>query len=480
MNPSQTPSMAVLLVDDEPGILIGSQSILESAGIQPVEILEDSRRVIPFLEETAVSVLVLDLAMPYLSGMQLLPDIRQQFPHVTILVMTASQEVETAVACMKEGVFDYLVKPVEEERLVSTVKKALEIQSLRQQVRTLKESLLSDQAAYSSAFEAIVTRSHRMQAIFKYVTATAVSSEPVLITGETGVGKELFAHAVHRASGRRGMLVTVDVAGLDDTVFTDTLFGHTKGAYTGADQPREGLIAQARGGTLFLDEIGDLSESSQVKLLRLLQNRHYYPLGADLPRKTDARIVLATNRELKSRIALGKFRADLYYRLAVHAIVVPPLRARREDIPLLTTRFLEEAAQSMGKPTPTPPKELFSLLMSYDFPGNIRELRALVFDAVAQHESRMISIQSFYKIIDRSQVASDSETMAVLHDESHSVTCSTIQYSGSCPTLKEGERSLIQEALRRANGNQRVAATLLGISRQALNRRLTSLSSRSS
>lgn len=472
MNSSEPLPISVLLVDDEPEILLGASSIIKSAGIQPVVTLQDSRRVLPLLETTAVSILILDLFMPHLSGMELLPNIRRKYPNITIIVITASLEVETAVVCMKEGVFDYLVKPVEEERLISSVKKEMDVQSLRQHVCTLKQSLLAGQTTFGSTFDTIITRCKKMQAIFRYVTATAVTNEPILITGETGVGKELFAHAVHKISERQGQFITINVAGLDDIVFTDTLFGHRKGAYTGADLPREDLIAQAKGGTLFLDEIGDLSESAQVKLLRLLQEREYYPLGSDLPRKTDARIVLATNRDLGKRIADGMFRADLYYRLAVHEITIPPLRERKEDIPLLATHFLAQAARSMDKPTPTPPVELFSLLMGYDFPGNIRELRGVVFDAVAQHESRMISMQSFRKIIDHSRVATTSATITVSEDNKKALTSPMIQYTEKCPTLKEAEWSVIHEALRRANNNQGVAAILLGISRQALNRRL--------
>jgi two-component system, NtrC family, response regulator HydG len=416
--------------------------------------------------------------MPHMSGMQFLPEIRRRFPDITVLVMTASQELDTAVACMKEGAFDYLVKPVDEDRLVSSVKKALEIQSLRQQVNTLKQTFLNSQPMHGSAFAPIITNCEKMHALFRYVTATAVTNEPILVSGETGVGKELFSQAVHEASGRKGRFITINAAGLDDTVFTDTLFGHKKGAYTGAEKSREGLIAQAGGGTLFLDEIGDLSETSQVKLLRLLQERHYYPLGSDVPRKTDARIVLATNKDLKKRIAKGLFRADLYYRLAVHEIVVPPLRDRMEDIPLLTTHFLEEAAQVMGKPSPTPPKELFSLLKAHTFPGNIRELRALVFDAVAQHESRMISMNPFRKVINQTRSSSTTEEEINLTGETNPNAAPIIQYPGNCPTLKESEASVIQEALRRTDGNQGVAASLLGISRQALNRRLARMFTR--
>jgi two-component system, NtrC family, response regulator HydG len=472
MNHRNSSPIPVLLVDDEPDILIGAQSILESAGVQPVETLQDSRDVIQFLEKSSVSVLVLDLYMPHLSGLQLLPIIRKQFPEITIIVMTASQELDTAIACMKDGVFDYLLKPVDEDNLVSSIKKALEIQSLRKQVSTLKQTLLNHHPLHGTAFKPIITDSKIMQALFKYVTATAVTSEPILITGETGVGKELFAKAVHEASGRKGGFITINAAGLDDTVFTDTLFGHKKGAYTGAEKSREGMIAMAQGGTLFLDEIGDLSETSQVKLLRLLQERQYYPLGSDLPRKTDARIILATNKDLQKRIAQGFFRADLYYRLAVHEIVIPPLRDRIEDVPLLTIHFLEEAARSMGKPSPTPPKELFSLLKTHQFPGNIRELRAIIFDAVAQHESRMISMKPFRKMVNTSKTSLESDSGTLTLGEEKANNQANVLYPGRCPTLKESENSVIREALRRSDDNQGVAASLLGISRQALNRRL--------
>ncbi|MBF0173826.1 MAG: sigma-54-dependent Fis family transcriptional regulator [Magnetococcales bacterium] len=471
MNPSITQPVTVLLVDDEQGILLGAQSILVSAGIMHVEILEDSRRLIPFLESTEVSILILDLFMPNVSGTELLPEIRRRFPDIAIIIMTASMEVETAVACMKEGIFDYLVKPVEMDRLLSIVKKALELTSMRMEVLALKRSLLSPQSASGEIFKEIVTQSRKMEALFQYMTATSVTNEPILILGETGVGKEMIANAIHELSGRQGKFVTINVAGLDDTVFTDTLFGHKKGSFTGAVQAREGIIAKARNGTLFLDEIGDLSELSQVKLLRVLQEHEYYPMGSDLPIRTNARIILATNLDLKKKITQGKFRADLYYRLSVHEIEIPPLRDRKEDIVLLTNHFLELASRAMGKPVPTPPKELFSLLMTYHFPGNIRELRAMVFDAVAQHGSRMISMKHFRKLIDRSRGNNPSNEDALQNDQ-ETPSFKKVLFPGECPTLKDAEWYLIQEALRRSNNNQNLAANLLGISRQALNHRL--------
>jgi PAS domain S-box-containing protein len=222
-------------------------------------------------------------------------------------------------------------------------------EALQMEMVSLKNRLLTDQLEHEEAFSAIVTRSKQMRAIFQYVEVIAGSEQPVLITGDTGVGKELFARAIHTVSSRKGDFVAVNVAGLDDMMFSDTLFGHRKGAYTGADQSRGGLIARASGGTLFLDEIGDLSESSQVKLLRLLQERTYYTLGSDVLQETDARIVVATNQNIKDLISKGRFREDLYYRLGAHQIHIPPLRERKDDIPLLLQYFLEEAASVVSR-----------------------------------------------------------------------------------------------------------------------------------
>ncbi len=238
-----------------------------------------------------------------------------------------------------------------------------------------------------------------MRSTFKYIESIAVTSQPVLITGKTGVGKELIARTIHRLSGRKGTLAAVNVTGLDDTTFSDTLFDHKRGAFTGADRVRAGLIEKAANGTLFLDETGDLHPTSQVKLLRLLQEREYYPLGADVPRPSNARIVVATNRDLLALQASGTFRADLYYRLLLHRINVPPLRERRDDIPLLVEFFLQRAADELGKTKPTPPPELFILLALYDFPGNIRELQTMIFDAVSRHESWKLSLTGFKEII---------------------------------------------------------------------------------
>jgi transcriptional regulator with PAS, ATPase and Fis domain len=300
------------------------------------------------------------------------------------------------------------------------------------------------------------------------VEAICLSQQPVLVTGETGTGKELIAKAIHTLSRPDGEYVAVNVAGLDDNVFSDSLFGHKRGAYTGAERPREGLIATAAGGTLFLDEIGDLGESAQVKLLRLLQDGKYYPLGSDQPRSSSARVIVATNCDITQLARQGKFRKDLFYRLRGHHIHIPPLRERKDDLPLLVNYFLEKSAQALQKPTPTPPVALYSLLKNYSFPGNVRELEAMIHDAVTRHQSGMLSLKSFKEAMDFEQVSDDEYGSEI---ESAAEALSEL-FPDRLPTLKEAENCLIEEAMRRADGNQGIAAGILGLTRQALNKRL--------
>jgi len=460
-------SFPILLVDDEKHILLSSESVLRFAGIREVRAVDDSRQVLPILEKNGIGVIVLDLFMPYVPGKELLAAICREYPHIPVIVMTAADEVETAVECMRIGAFDYLVKPVENSRLVSSVRRALEICSLKSQVLQLREHLLTNRVKHPEAFSSIITVSPKMSAVFQYCEVIAESLQPVIIIGETGAGKELVARAIHDLSGVRRKFVPVNIAGLDDNMFSDTLFGHKKGAFTGADQARSGLITQAAGGTLFLDEIGDLSELSQVKLLRLLQEQEYYPVGSDIPLISDARIVAATNRDLREMIAAKTFRNDLYFRLCSHQVMLPPLRERGEDIPLLLEFFLKAAAQIFRKSTPNYPVELVTLLSSYDFPGNIREMKSMVFDAVARHVTGMLSMDRFREVIGNRPAPSgqDSRLSQRLNDW-------LLASGGRFPKVREVEELLIDEALKLAKGNQGIAASLLGFTRQTLNKRL--------
>lgn len=454
----------LLLVDDEVRALHGYETQLIGEGITDILSCRGGAEALRLLERWSVSALLLDLRLPGMPGQELLRKVAGRWPHIPVVVITGVDDVETAVGCMKDGAFEYLVKPVDPARLLASLKNARECFELRRENLLLRDSLMGRDLRHPEAFAGIVTGDAGMQALFRYAEAIAETSKPVLICGETGVGKELVARSLHRLSGREGELVAVNLAGLDDSLFADTLFGHARGAYTGAEGVREGLVEKARGGTLFLDEIGDLSLSSQVKLLRLVQEEEYFPLGSDVPAKSSARLIVATNRDLKKLLAKEAFRSDLYYRLLLHHLEIPPLRERRQDIPLLVEHFLEEGARELGRPKPAVPPGLFNLLAGYDFPGNIRELCSLVLDALSCAEGGLLPLDSFQKTLKKSPqpVAPRRDTKSL------SALYASLDH---LPTLKDSESMLIAAALERAMGNQTLAAGMLGISRQTLHRR---------
>lgn len=464
-----TPVNPILLVDDEEHFLLSVELAISSQGLKNIETCKDSAKVMDMLAAKKYSLVVLDINMPHLSGLDLLPAIRNQFPDLPVIIITAVNDVESAVFCMKEGAFDYLVKPIDNTRLVTTIKRGLEFAEIRNENEMLKESFLRENLENPEAFREIITHCNTMESIFRYIEAIGRTNLPVLITGETGTGKELFARAIHKISGRKGELIPVNVAGVDDNLFSDTLFGHKKGAFTGAEIERKGLIEKAENGTLFLDEIGDLSIESQVKLLRLLQDGNYYPLGSDIAKLSDARIIVATNRDIKNMQAKNKFRQDLYYRLKSHQINIPSLRERKTDLSYLIDHFIIKASNHLNKKKPAVPKEIYTLLSNYPFPGNVRELEGIIFDAVSLHKSGILSLESIrnniagYNNIDNNT----DEKSDIPKDENL-----FINFPEKFPTIKETEDSLIREALKRAKGNQTIAADLLGISRRALNNRL--------
>ncbi len=473
MHSATFPSLPVLMVDDEEHLLISFDTVLRGSGINNIIACQDSREVMSILSRHQIGVMLLDLFMPHVSGEDVLTMVGRDFPEVPVIIITGVDSIETAVRCIKSGAFDYIVKPVEESRLFTSIKRAVDFRELQRENVALKAHIVSNKLNHPEAFAKTVTANETMHSILRYAEVIADSPMPVLITGETGTGKELLAEAVHTISSCKGDLVKVNVAGLDDTMFTDTLFGHTKGAFTGADQARGGLVERASGGTLFLDEIGDLRPSSQVKLLRLLQNREYYPMGADQPKFTDARIIVSANRNLKKLVRTGKFRKDLYYRLQTHHLHVPALRERMDDVTILVEHFLEEASKVLGKKKPTAPEELYTLLCTYHFPGNIRELQSMVFDAVSKHESKKLSTASFKEYIYEKDLSNKADAKPFQFKKTSYFT----EFQ-RLPFLKEAEENLISEALKRSKGNQSIAARLLGISRQSLNRRLKTKSSK--
>lgn len=461
MNNAVFPPAPVLIVDDEENVLEVITETLSSKGINNTISCQDSRKVMAILSAHEIEIVLLDLIMPHVSGDKLLPEITGNFPEIPVIILTGLNDLSTAVECMKAGAFDYMVKAVEESRLISGVKRAIEIRELRQEYSSLKKQFLSTELKNPEVFSGIITNNVKMRSLFLYMESISTTSHPVLIMGETGVGKGLIAKVIHNLSGVEGEYIAVNVSGFDDALFSDNLFGHKKGAFTGADQPRAGMLNKAFGGTLFLDEIGDLSSSSQIKLLRLLEEREYFPLGSDMAIRSETHIIVATKGNLAELVDQGQFRKDLYYRIKTHEIEIPPLRERMDDLPLLIDHFLHQAASEMEKTKPTPPPELFTLLGSYDFPGNIRELKSMIIDAVSRHKSKMLSLESFKTKIGKKDIRLESKQVENL-----------ITFSARFPTLKQIDTLLINEALKRSRGNLSVAAKLLGLSHQALSKRL--------
>jgi DNA-binding NtrC family response regulator len=460
------PDRPVFIIDDERSWLRSLSLLLErTAGINHIKTCQDSRQVMTLLRQEPASLVLLDITMPHVTGEELLQQIREEYPEIPVIINSGRNQVDIAVRCMQNGAFDYFVKTVEEERLVSGVQKALTLNALQEENRELRDHLLQGHLKHPEVFSDMVSESPASQAVCKYVEAIAASPEPVLITGESGVGKELIARAIHRLAAADEPWVAVNAAGLDDQVFADTLFGHIRGAFTDARAARDGMVEKAGRGILFLDEIGDLEMASQVKLLRLLQEKEYYPLGSDSPRKTQARFVMATNQNLEEKMADGSFRKDLYYRLSAHRVHLPPLRERREDLAVLIDHFLNEASTAMDKKKPTPPPELNGLLAHYSFPGNIRELRAMVYDAVSRHQRGVLSLSSFKEVTGETVAAPMAQVVS--NDSSGGVS-----FPEELPSLKQMSEMLVDEALRRTSGNQTQAARLLGVTRPALSKRL--------
>ena len=455
---SARDAVTILVVDDEEAVLNGVRRTLRAEGFENVLMCRDPRDVEPLLDAERVSLLLLDLMMPHITGRELLERITASHPEVPVIVVTAEQDVRTAVDCMKSGAYDYLLKPASAAELMAVIARALEHRELREENARLRSKLLQEELTRPELFNEIITVDPVMLGLFAYIEVIAAGSNPVLISGETGTGKELFARAIHNVSGRRGQFCAVNVAGLDDTMFSDTLFGHRPGAFTGAVGARKGMIETAGRGTLFLDEIGDLSEASQVKLLRVLQEREYHTLGDDVPKRLEARVVAATHQDP------AKLRRDLYFRLRAYHVRIPPLRERTGDLPALINHFVREASHDLDRQPPVVPERLYRLLSRYDFPGNVRELRALVFDAVARHTGGTLPVEPFLEAIggsDVPEISSDAMLSrgAVVPD----------------PAWRELERQNLLNALQQANwkiSGKGGAAELLEIKPSTLESRM--------
>ena len=464
------PGSVILVVDDETSSLDSFELALRSFGLKQIILCTNGKQARELLTTRPVDAVLLDLVMPGTSGEDLLAWAGDEFPKLPIIVVTGIDTVESAVNCIKAGAFDYLVKPIEENQLHVSLGRALELSSLRQENLKLKSCFMREDLEHPEAFQDFLTNSKSLFKVFRYLEAVAFSNHPILVTGETGVGKELVAKAIHKLTNPKAPFAAVNLAGLDEHLFSDTLFGHKKGAFTGAATSRQGLIEKAGQGILFLDEIGDLSPAMQIKLLRMLQEREYMPLGSDVAKPMEAMIITATHRNLEELKDQGKFREDLFYRLSTYHVHIPPLRQRPEDLVLLTEHFIEKAAYSLNRPAPRLDSKLKSLLASYSFPGNVRELKALIHNAMAKTKAGQSPFGSLKKRI----AAQEHEQQG--RPGFTSRPAQTVLLPDPLPTLEEMNTILVQEAMNRCQGKQVAAARMLGISQPALSKRLKKMS----
>jgi len=454
----------VFIVDDEKMITDSYAIFLKRNGVTDYTIHNDPREFVDSIDKINPMIVFVDLQMPFHTGEDLLELIKKKHPAASVIIVTGNNDVSTAVRCIHKGALNFLVKPLDAERFAAAYHSAVNAYQMRMEIEALRNALRTDESPDVVSFHGILTSDGRMKEIFRYIESVSKSSFPVLITGETGVGKELFARSVHACSGRRGQFVPINVAGLDDAMFSDTLFGHVKGAFTGADKVRQGLVAVAEGGTLFLDEIGDMAESVQVKLLRMLQEKVYSPLGSDKYMTANVRIVAATNADLEEKVLAGKFRQDLFYRLTTHRLEIPPLRDRISDTEHLALMFYKNALKEVGIENPENlPAYIIRTLRGYDFPGNVRQLQAVMSDMAMVFSSKKLTEYDAAAFFNRHGLKMSS---------GGSASAKTFSYFGDFPTLKEIELYVVDAAVKEAEGNISSAAKLLGITRQALHKRL--------
>jgi DNA-binding NtrC family response regulator len=395
-----------------------------------------------------------DFKLPGMDGLQLLSLIRRQNAQVPVIIMTAYGSVETAVEAMKAGATDFLLKPFSLDHLMQVVQKALEVHALRDENRQLKEEL-----GRRYEYDNIIGRSQPMQEIFAVIERVAPTRATVLLAGESGVGKDLIARAIHFHSPRRDRpLVKINCTALPENLMESELFGYEKGAFTGANTSKPGKFEQADTGTVFLDEIGDVPNNIQVKLLRVLQEREFERLGSNVTRHIDVRVIAATNQDLRAALEQGTFREDLYYRLNVVPINIPPLRERKQDIPYLANHFVEKLAPDTGSRVESISDAAMDKLLAYHWPGNVRELENVIERSLVMCTGKELA-------------ASDIRIESAPRPRSQSED----RFLPEGVTLDEYEREIIREALRRADGNKSHAARLLGLTRNALRYRLTQM-----
>ncbi len=436
----------VLVVEDDRSNLVSLERIFQREGLR-VLTAESGTDALEVCRKHRVDVVVTDLMLPGMTGIEVMRALKTVAPEAEVVVMTAYGTVEKAVEAMREGAYDFVEKPLKRMHIVKTVRKAAERHALLAENRTLRKEL----SALKS--RAIVGSSTALRQALDVATQAAPSTATVLVLGQSGTGKELLARHIHEHSGRQGPFIGVNLAALPETIVESELFGHERGAFTGAVGKRLGRIAQAEGGTLFLDEIGELPMSMQVKLLRVLQEGEYEPLGG-VTQRASFRLIAATNRDLKAEVVAGRFREDLFYRLNVIAITCPTLAERHQDVPLLVDHFLQVYCQKNDKALLNVSREAMDRLMAYEWPGNVRELENTIERAVVLSRGTMIGTESLPRpIAEAEQIGRD------------------LSFPMGTP-LEEIERRVIHATLAHTAGDKRLAAQLLGIATRTIYRKL--------
>jgi DNA-binding NtrC family response regulator len=442
----------ILAVDDDMGLLLSIKASLVSTGMPEPTLVSDSSKVMEIIRSNRFQLVLLDLIMPEPGGMELLKQIKEEFPSLECIIITAVDDVSSAVQAMKFGAYDYLIKPINSEKLIISINRALERYNLKNKLALFERSQSFSDLENPSAFAGMIAEDQAMAMVFHQVEVVAPTDYNLVITGESGTGKEMIAKIIHDLSTRsKGPFIAVNMASFSKSLFEDDFFGHTKGAYTGAVSEKKGFFEAASGGTLFLDEVTELELSLQGKMLRVIQERELYRLGSTQARNIDVRIISATNKDINEEINTKHFREDLFYRLNMFHINVPPLRERTDDILPLTHHFLKIHAEKNGKIIDSIDPEFAQCLIVQPFPGNVRELENIVAKAVLLEHGHVLTTSSIRDIIP---------------------SCPPQRKKEDLMTLEELEKMHILNVLEATDGNRTQAAKTLGIGLRTLQRKL--------
>lgn len=440
----------ILIIDDDQAILNYLEVFLMQAGKFEVQCLRESKKAYETIFEFQPELILLDMDMPEVTGLDILQFLSERPDAPEILILSGVEDIELAVKAIKLGAYDYLTKPLDRAKLLISIDRTLERRTLKLKVEELRSHL--EETEEDDPFVKIINCSPQMQKVLKYIERIAPTDNPVLIWGESGTGKELIARAIHKLSKRKDKLfVAINASILASELFASEFFGHTKGAFTGAVSDKTGILEKADHGTLFLDEIGDLSLSVQVKLLRVLQEGEFFPVGSTKSRRVDVRLITATNKDLQEEIQQGNFRTDLFYRLNVSSVFVEPLRKREGDIVFLAPYFLNKYATTHNKKINTISEDVLTLLQRYHYPGNVRELENIINSAVLLENSKELTRRSLPQYF----LEATLKAKYSLADT-------------QCKSMLEIEKEHIERILTHTGGNRTMASKILGVSRVSL------------